>query len=194
MVAVVVATHIEPSIVCEKIGVMQRISVHFLRTWFNAPKQIAAAEIEGKDVGEEVVIAGAISEFIKHNVNTSVMIEDLANIARKSITLSVKLNFTKIAFVPIFIKVHFNGRSLVYHAFNIRSFGNKISNCDYPAEIRKVIYTTNAIESVNMSLRKVTKSRSSFPNDDALIKLYYLALRNISKKWTMPIQNSIFQK
>ena len=60
---------------------------------------------------------------------------------------------------------------------------------DYPAEIRKVIYTTNAIESVNMSLRKVTKSRGSFPNDDALIKLYYLALRNISKKWTMPVQN-----
>ena len=52
-----------------------------------------------------------------------------------------------------------------------------------------MIYTTNAIESVNMSLRKVTKSRGSFPNDDALIKLYYLALRNISKKWTMPIQN-----
>ena len=43
--------------------------------------------------------------------------------------------------------------------------------------------------SVNMGLRKVTKSRGSFPNDDALIKLYYLALRNISKKWTMPIQN-----
>ena len=40
-----------------------------------------------------------------------------------------------------------------------------------------------------MSLRKVTKSRGSFPNDDALIKLYYLALRNIIKKWTMPIQN-----
>lgn len=60
---------------------------------------------------------------------------------------------------------------------------------DYPAEIRKVIYTTNVIESVNMSLRKVTKSRGSFPNDEALIKLYYLALRNISKKWTMPTQN-----
>ncbi|KRB88899.1 hypothetical protein ASE07_01760 [Noviherbaspirillum sp. Root189] len=60
---------------------------------------------------------------------------------------------------------------------------------DYPAEIRKVIYTTNAIESVNMGMRKVTRSRGAFPNDDALIKLYYLALRNISKKWTMPIQN-----
>jgi len=60
---------------------------------------------------------------------------------------------------------------------------------DYPPEIRKVIYTTNAIESVNMSLRKVTKNRGSFPSDDALLKLIYLALNNISKKWTMPIRD-----
>ena len=70
-----------------------------------------------------------------------------------------------------------------------RNWSRIIPFFDYPAEIRKVIYTTNAIESVNMSLRKVTKSRGSFPHDEALIKLYYLALRNISKKWTMPIQN-----
>lgn len=57
----------------------------------------------------------------------------------------------------------------------------------YPPEIRKAIYTTNAIESVNMSLRKVTKNRGSFPNDDAMLKLLYLALKNIAKKWTMPI-------
>lgn len=59
----------------------------------------------------------------------------------------------------------------------------------YPPEIRKAIYTTNAIESVNISLRKVTKNRGSFPNDDAMLKLLYLALKNISKKWTMPIHN-----
>lgn len=59
----------------------------------------------------------------------------------------------------------------------------------YPPDIRKAIYTTNAIESVNMSLRKVTKTRGSFPNDDSMLKLLYLALRNISKKWTMPIRN-----
>jgi putative transposase len=57
----------------------------------------------------------------------------------------------------------------------------------HPPEIRKVIYTTNAIESLNMSLRKVTKARSSFPNDEAVLKLLYLALRNIAKKWTMPM-------
>jgi len=57
----------------------------------------------------------------------------------------------------------------------------------YPPGIRKVIYTTNAIESLNMSLRKVTKNRGSFPNDESVFKLLYLALRNIAKKWTMPL-------
>ena len=59
----------------------------------------------------------------------------------------------------------------------------------YPSEIRKVIYTTNAIESLNMTLRKVTKNRGSFPNDDSVIKLFYLALRNISKKWSVQMPN-----
>ncbi|MDH1766941.1 transposase [Comamonas aquatica] len=54
---------------------------------------------------------------------------------------------------------------------------------------RKVIYTTNAIESVNMGLRKLSKNRGSFPSDEALTKLFYLALRNISQKWTMPIRD-----
>ena len=59
----------------------------------------------------------------------------------------------------------------------------------YPHEIRKVIYTTNAIESLNSSLRKVIKNKRVFPSDDAALKQLYLALKNISKKWTMPIQN-----
>jgi len=59
----------------------------------------------------------------------------------------------------------------------------------YPPEIRKIIYTTNAIESLNMSLRKVTKNRGSFPSDESAFKLLYLALRNIAKKWTMPVKN-----
>jgi putative transposase len=59
----------------------------------------------------------------------------------------------------------------------------------YPSEIRRVVYTTNTIESLNMTLRKVSKNRSLFPNDEAVFKLMYLALRNISKRWTMPIPN-----
>lgn len=60
---------------------------------------------------------------------------------------------------------------------------------DYPPEIRKVIYTTNAIESLNASLRKITKTRRSFPTDDSVMKILYLALHQISKKWTMPIRD-----
>lgn len=59
---------------------------------------------------------------------------------------------------------------------------------DYPPEIRKVIYATNVIESVNMSLRKLTKNREGFPSDEALTKLFYLALCNISQKRNVPIR------
>ncbi len=59
----------------------------------------------------------------------------------------------------------------------------------YPPEIRKAICTTNAIESLNFQLRKATKSKLSFPTDDAIIKILYLALRNASSKWSMPIKD-----
>jgi putative transposase len=59
----------------------------------------------------------------------------------------------------------------------------------YPEDIRKAIYTTNVIESLNMLLRKVTKNRGPFPSDEAMFKLIYLALKNIEKKWTMPIRD-----
>ncbi len=60
---------------------------------------------------------------------------------------------------------------------------------NYPDYIRKAIYTTNAIESLNSSLRKVVKKRSAFPTDDAIYKVLYLALTNAEKKWTMPIRD-----
>lgn len=60
---------------------------------------------------------------------------------------------------------------------------------DYPNDIRKVIYTTNAIESINRSFRKILKNRGAFPNELAVFKLMYLALQNIARKWTMPIRN-----
>ena len=59
----------------------------------------------------------------------------------------------------------------------------------YPAEIRKAIYTTNAIESVNRCLRKISKNRGVFPHEESLLKLYYMALERIAKKWTMPIHS-----
>jgi putative transposase len=69
------------------------------------------------------------------------------------------------------------------------NWANIIPFFAYPPEIRKVVYTTNAIESLNMTLRKILKTRASFPNDDALRKLLFLGLQNASKKWTMPIRD-----
>ena len=59
----------------------------------------------------------------------------------------------------------------------------------FSAEVRKVIYTTNAIESLNSGYRRLNKQRSVFPSDTALLKALYLATHEITKKWTMPLRN-----
>lgn len=70
-----------------------------------------------------------------------------------------------------------------------RHWANISTFFEYPAEIKKIIYTTNAIESLNSSLRKVTKNKKMYPSDEAVFKQLYLALDNIAKKWTQPIFN-----
>ena len=69
------------------------------------------------------------------------------------------------------------------------NWDNLITLFEYPPAIRKVIYTTNAIESLNSVLRKATKQRKLFPTDDSALKVAFLAIQQASKKWTMPIQN-----
>lgn len=59
----------------------------------------------------------------------------------------------------------------------------------YPDYIRKIVYTTNAVEALHRQLRKVTKNRSMFPNDEALAKMLFLAIKGVARKWTSPIQN-----
>lgn len=70
-----------------------------------------------------------------------------------------------------------------------RHWPNLITLFDYPDEIRKVIYTTNAIESLNSVIRKAIKNRKVFPHDQAALKVVYLAIHAASKKWSMPIRN-----
>lgn len=60
---------------------------------------------------------------------------------------------------------------------------------DYPIEIRKIIYTTNIIESLNNTLRKSIRNRGHFPTEEALMKVLYLAIQQVSKRWTMPIKD-----
>jgi putative transposase len=70
-----------------------------------------------------------------------------------------------------------------------RNWPNLSTYYKYPPEIRTIIYTTNAVENLHRQFRKVTKTRSAFPHDDALRKLLYLAYRDVAKKWTMPLRN-----
>ena len=69
-----------------------------------------------------------------------------------------------------------------------RNWNNLTEFFNYPKDIRKAIYTTNTIESLNFSLRKVIKNKSSFPDDDSIYKIMYLAIKNASTRWTMPIK------
>ena len=70
-----------------------------------------------------------------------------------------------------------------------RHWDHFITMFNYPEDIRRVIYTTNAIESVNSVIRKATTRHKMFPNDEAALKVVYLAIDAASKKWTMPIRN-----
>jgi putative transposase len=71
----------------------------------------------------------------------------------------------------------------------LRHWENIIPIFDYPMAIRKVIYTTNAIESLNRSLRKVIKTKAVFPDESSVFKLMYLAMQNIAKRWNRPIKD-----
>lgn len=79
------------------------------------------------------------------------------------------------------------------YSLAVKSWQNNWDNLStffkYPQEIRTIIYTTNAVEALHRQFRKVTKNRSLFPSEDALKKMLFLAYRDLSKKWTMPIQN-----
>ena len=68
-----------------------------------------------------------------------------------------------------------------------RNWERVIPFFQFPAEVRKVIYTTNAVESLNMSLRKALKTRVAFPSEEAALKVMYLALRNVIAKWESPL-------
>lgn len=69
------------------------------------------------------------------------------------------------------------------------NWANLATFFDYPNDIRKAIYTTNAVESLNSVIRRVIKKRNVFPTDDSVFKVIWLAMKDASKKWTMPIQN-----
>ena len=82
-----------------------------------------------------------------------------------------------------------NDKYPMIHASWENHWGDLCEFFKYPKEIRRAIYTTNAVESLNFQLRQVTKNRLIFPTDEAIFKILYLAIQNASKKWTMPIRD-----
>jgi transposase-like protein len=70
-----------------------------------------------------------------------------------------------------------------------RNWVNIVPFFDYPEEVRKVIYTTNAIESLNSVIRKAINNRKIFPDDSSVFKVVYLAIEQASRKWTMPVRD-----
>ena len=86
-----------------------------------------------------------------------------------------------------------NGKWGTKYPLSVRSWINQWEDIKtflhFPEPLRRMIYTTNAVEALHRQFRKVTKNRAVFPSDSALTKLLYLAIRDISKKWTMPIRD-----
>ncbi|MDE7382717.1 MAG: IS256 family transposase [Treponemataceae bacterium] len=82
-----------------------------------------------------------------------------------------------------------NGKYPMIQASWERNWNELAEFFNYPGEVRRAIYTTNAIESLNFSLRKVTRNKSSFPDDESIYKVMYLAIKNASARWTMPIKD-----
>ena len=82
-----------------------------------------------------------------------------------------------------------NGKYPMIQASWERKWNDLIEFFNYPKDIRRAIYTTNAIESLNFSLRKVTRNKSCFPDDDSIYKVMYLAIKNASTRWTMSIKD-----
>ncbi len=89
--------------------------------------------------------------------------------------------------------IYFSNKWSHKYSYAVKSWENNWENLtaffEFPIEIRKIIYTTNLIENLNGKIRKYTKNKLSFPTDEAVLKSNYLAIREATKKWSMPIRN-----
>lgn len=113
---------------------------------------------------------------------------------RKEVASDLKLIYTSVSVEEAELElINFSEKWDSKYSMISKQWRNNWSNLtlflEYPPEIRKVIYTTNAIESLNHSLRKTLKTKGVLPNDNAVFKLLYLSIRRVSSKWTMPIRD-----
>jgi len=119
-------------------------------------------------------------KYIPHN-HSKEFISDLKNIYKASTEEFAYQNVVKLQ-EKWEAKYALAVKPWLVHWENIKTFFN------FPEQIRRIIYTTNAVESVHRQLRKVTKNKAVFPTDESLTKILFLAIRDVSKKWTMPLK------
>ena len=141
---------------------------------------------------ESVFAKTQVQLCIVHQVRNSLAFVSYKD--RKAVALDLKAIYTAATLSEAEVKLDefdekWSGRYTMIAKSWRANWLRLIPMFNYSAEIRRAIYTTNAIESMNMSLRKIIKNRGLFPNDEAVFKLLYLALKNIARKWTMPIKN-----
>ena len=132
-----------------------------------------------------------IQQCIVHQVRNT--LKFIPHKDRKAVALALKAIYTAVNAKAGFAALEVARKQFPQYEVYLKSWENKWSLLspffEYPAEIRKIIYTTNTIEGLNRQYRKVTKTTSLFPHDQSLLKLLYLATCDITKKWRMPIRN-----
>jgi putative transposase len=133
-------------------------------------------------VAIQLCIIHMIRNSIKYvpHTNSKEFMVDLKNIYRASTEEAAYQNLIKLQ-NKWESKYALSVKPWIVNWENIRTF------FEFPEQIRRLIYTTNAVESVHRQLRKVTKNKSVFPTDESLVKMLFLAIRDVSKKWTMPM-------
>ena len=158
--------------------------------------QIYVACVDGlKGFPEAIhsIFPGTIVQLcIVHMIRNSVKYVSYRDL--KAVTVDLKRIYTAVNETVAVLELEsftekWDGKYPVISDIWKRNWSGIIPIFAFPPEIRKAIYTTNAIESTNRQIRKIIKNKGVFPDDKSIQKIIYLALRNAAKKWTMPIQN-----
>jgi putative transposase len=159
-------------------------------------KDILIASVDGLKGFEEAILSvfpnTEIQKCVVHQVRTSTKFVGYKD--RKTFCADMRLIYTAPNEVQALQELeNFEKKWGKKYAYAVKSWKNNWKNLatffKYPAEIRKIIYTTNPIENFNRQIKKITKTKSSFPTEDSLLKLLYLVTMDATKKWEKPRYN-----
>ena len=171
--------------------------------WMNAMTDLKARGVEDILIACTDNLTGirqAINAVFPHTVTQLCVVHQIRNSARyvvwkerKQFMADLKLVYAAINKEAAYDALEdFEKKWASKYAYAVKSWKDNWEELtayfDYTVEIRKIIYTTNTIESLNRNIRKYTKTKTVFPDDQSVLKAVYLAISNIERKWTLPIR------